>query len=66
MPKRQKVDRPVEKSISLPRTVCTKVDLLLWSDLEMKVPHGAWARYINDLIEADLAMRARHAQQAKS
>jgi hypothetical protein len=58
MPKRPRVDRPVEKAINIPQSTCVKVDLLLFSELEQKVPHGAWSRYINGLIEADLACRA--------
>ncbi len=58
MPRPRKAIRPVEKSISLPEDLCTRVDLILWSDLEEKVPHGAWASYIQGLIEDDLARRA--------
>lgn len=59
MPKPPRADRPVEKTINIPQSICTKVDLLLWSELEQKVPHGAWARYVNGLIEADLEARAK-------
>ncbi len=58
MPRPAKAIRPVEKSISLPEDLCVKVDLLLWSDLEEKVPHGAWARYVQQLVEDDLVKRA--------
>lgn len=66
MPKRQKVDRPVEKTISLPESLTVKVDLLLWSEVEERVPHGAWARYVTGLIEADLMERSRHVQRVAS
>jgi hypothetical protein len=62
MPRPPRADRPVEKTINIPRSTCTKIDLILWSELEGKVPHGAWSRYINTLIEADLSERARKAQ----
>lgn len=58
MPKPRRAIRPVEKTISLPQDLVVKVDLLLFSDLEGKVPHGAWAGYIKGLIEADLEKRA--------
>lgn len=57
--------RPIEKSISLPETIVAQVELMLYSDLEEKVPHGAWARYIHGLIEADLKKRARAAKGDK-
>lgn len=57
MPKPQRVDRPQEKSLSLRQSLCAQVDLLLYSEIEEKVPHGAWARYVEGLIEADLWRR---------
>ena len=57
MPRPLKTDRPVEKSINLPTSLCTQVDLLLWSELEEKVPTGAWSKYVVSLIEQDLESR---------
>lgn len=51
------VDPPVEKTINLPTSTVAKVNLILFSDLEMKVPHGAWSRYVNGLIRDDLEKR---------
>ena len=59
MPRPAKVDRPVEKSISFPESLCVQVDLILWSELEQRVPHGAWSRYVRALIEADLQRLAQ-------
>jgi hypothetical protein len=64
VPKPRRAIRPVEKTISLPQDLVVKVDLLLFSELEMKVPHGAWAGYVKGLIEADLFARAK--QEAAS
>jgi hypothetical protein len=58
MPKPRKAVRPIEKTINLPETLVVQVDLILWSELEQRVPHGAWARYVQNLIEADIACRA--------
>lgn len=44
----------IEKNLSLPSDLVTRVDLLLYSELEERVPHGAWARYIARLIKEDL------------
>jgi len=53
----KKVDRPVHKKISLPESIVGRVDLLLFSELEGKVPHGAWQGYLLALINQDLKQR---------
>lgn len=63
MPRPPRTDRPVEKSVSFPQSVAVRVDLLLLSPLEQKVPHGAWSKYLLALVEADLAKRASLPQQ---
>lgn len=50
----------VSKEISLPMPLVVKVDLLLFSQIEGKVPFGAWQKYLVTLIEADLARREKH------
>ena len=59
MPRPRKTDRPVEKNISLPQSIVAQVELELWSDLEGKVPFGAWQRYITGLIAQDMHARAK-------
>ena len=54
----------VDKTICLPAPVVAQVELLLYSPLQERVPHGAWKRYITGLIEADL--RQRRPQQRAS
>lgn len=58
MPKPPRADRPVEKTLSLPSSLVVKVDLILFSELEGKVPHGAWRDYVVGLIEQDLERKA--------
>jgi len=58
MPRPRKAIRSVEKNISLPEDLVARVNLELYSDLEGKVPFGAWQRYIEGLIRADLERRA--------
>lgn len=58
MARPRKAVRPVEKNISLPEDLVARVDLELWSELEGKVPFGAWQRYLERLIREDLARRA--------
>jgi hypothetical protein len=66
MPKPPRADRPIEKTLSLPTSIVAKVDLLLLSEVEMKVPHGAWRDYVVALIEQDLQRRAAHVQQQRA
>jgi len=50
-----KTDRPIEKNISLPQSLIVRVELELFSELEGKVPFGAWQKYLVRLITADIA-----------
>lgn len=49
----KKIIPSIEKKISIPEDLVARVDLSLWSELEGKVPHGAWSRYISGLIRED-------------
>ena len=51
MPRPRKTDRPVEKTICLPQSVVARVDLELYSELEGKVPFGAWQRLVEGLLQ---------------
>lgn len=57
MARPRKIIRPLEKTISLPETLCAQVDLLFYSSVEGRVPHGSWSRYVEALIGKDLAAR---------
>lgn len=52
-----RTDRPVEKNISLPTSLVVQVELELYSEVEGKVPFGAWGKYVERLIREDLARR---------
>lgn len=64
MPRPRKAIRPIEKNISLPEDIVARVDLELFSEVEGKVPFGAWQRYVEALIRADLARRDEGKGQA--
>ena len=51
MARRKKIDRPVEKTICLPESLVARVDLQLYSELEGKVPFGAWQKLVTNLLE---------------
>lgn len=57
MAKPPRIIRPVEKNISLPEDLVARVNLELFSEVEGKVPFGAWKKYVEQLIRADLAKR---------
>lgn len=42
MPRRPELDRPTLLNLSLPESVRAKLDLLLFSELEGRVPKGAY------------------------
>lgn len=54
-----KVIRPVEKKISIPEDVVAQIDLELYSELESRVPHGAWSTLITKLLREHLAKGQR-------
>lgn len=59
MPRPRKAVPSVEKNLSLPRDLVIAVDLELFSELEGKVPFGAWGKYVERLIREDLTKRGR-------
>ena len=59
MPRPRKAIRPIAKTISLPEDLVAQVDLILFSEVEGKVPFAAWQKYIENLIRADLARRSK-------
>ena len=50
MPKPAKVIRPVQKNLSLPGDTVARVEVELFSPLQSRVPHGAWAELVNQLL----------------
>lgn len=50
MARPRKTDRPVEKSISMRASLVAEVDLHLFSELEGKVPFGAWSKLVEQLL----------------
>lgn len=69
MPRPRRTIRPTQLNVSIPETLRAEVDLKLYSEVERRVPHGAYSAYICRLIEEDLkgvsqALRER-AQRAE-
>lgn len=55
MPRPKKAIPSVTKEISLPPDLVARVDLALYSELEDRVPHGAWQRLLTELLANWLA-----------
>gem|GEM_PF-3337339 len=47
--------RSIEKNICFDEPLVNRVDLILYSDLEGRVPHGAWKRFLQEAVEEKLA-----------
>lgn len=60
-----KIDRPERKNLTLPSSLVVQVELLLYSEVEGRVPKGAWQDYMANLIREDLRKRAEAARGAK-
>lgn len=58
MPRPSKAIKPTEKNISLPSDLVARVDLVLYSDLEHRVPFGAWSKLMEALLMRWLNERA--------
>lgn len=54
-----KAIRPVEKSVSLPEDLVARVELELWSELEGRVPLGAFAAFVEQAVRHVFDMRER-------
>lgn len=57
MAKQKHLDRPIDKNLSLPTTLVTKVELQLFSPIEGRVPHGEWSRLVQQLLREWLKSR---------
>jgi hypothetical protein len=44
------INKPIEKKLSLDAELVAKVELALFSDLEGRVPYGAWSGLIEQLL----------------
>lgn len=72
MPKPKSIDPGISKNISIPASLVTQTDNLLFSVTEGRVPHGAYSRlftlllrkWLSDLPDAEV--RATPAEQLLS
>lgn len=62
MPRPRKTLRPISKNIHLPEDIVLQTELFLYSEVEGKVPYGAW----QGLIEKLLREHFERAEQQKA
>lgn len=55
MPRPRNAIKSIEKNISIPEDLVARVELELWSELEGKVPFGAWKELIVGLLREHFA-----------
>lgn len=63
-----KAIKTVERKIQLPETLDAELQLLLFSDLEQRVPYGALSALVVPLLRLhvdNLKLRRRHAAESK-
>ena len=50
MPRNPNIIRPIKTTINLPEDIRTKLDVLLFSPVEGRVPHGAYSKFFVERI----------------
>lgn len=51
MPRPPAAVKPIVKELRLPPDIVARTDLILYSHLENRVPYGAWAKLLTQLLE---------------
>lgn len=64
MPRRKQINPSVGKHLKLPAELVLEVELQLFSELEGRVPFGAWQRLITRLLQEHL-QQSRQAEQLR-
>lgn len=60
------INKPIEKKLSLDAELVAKVELALFSDLEGRVPYGAWSGLIEQLLREHFNRAERQRALAES
>lgn len=55
MPAPRNIIRTIETHVSLPEDLVGEIDILLWSDLQGRVPKGARAKFFEAALRNHLA-----------
>jgi hypothetical protein len=54
MPRKPNVDRPIRTEINVPESLRTRIDLLLFSTTEGRVPHGKLSEFFCEAVKEKL------------
>lgn len=66
MPRRPNIEPSSRLELKLPESLRAKLDLILWSDAEGRVPHGAYAKFITRLLAEYFDKLAKEQQNVQS
>lgn len=55
MARPRKADRPVRQEIYLPESLHSKLQIILFSTVDGRVPQGAWSAFFTNLAQQALA-----------
>lgn len=66
MARPRKTTRSIEKNICFDEPLVNRVDLVLYSPLEGKVPFGAWKKFLQSAVEDKLAKMLKEQKVKKS
>ena len=66
MPRPASVNKPIEKKLSLDAELVARVELALFSDLEGRVPYGAWSGLIEQLLREHFSRAERQRALAEA
>jgi len=64
--KRKRLDRPVRIKGWIPASLEARIDMLLWSDLEQRMPHRAWSDLVEGLLRSWLKEQGTASQLTRS
>ncbi len=59
----RKIDTPQQRIVRLPASVSARLDALLWSDVEGRVPYGAFQTLITRLVEDWLVKQVQQSEK---
>lgn len=65
MPRRPNIERPVSLNLKLPASVRARLDIILWSSVEQRVPVGAYQAFFMSLIN-DYFEKLKEAKDVQS
>lgn len=64
MGKHNLVDKPLLVRFYLPTSYKAKMDFILWSEVEKRVPHGAYTEFLSSIVKKTLDLTSQEQLRA--